>query len=260
MLNISFSVQDLEFFLLIFVRITSFLVTAPFYSISNVPYRAKVGVGFFLAMLIYQFVVPHNPLVYNTVIGYGILVLKEAIVGVVLGLGCNVMVAVTTLSGKVIDMETGLSMLSMFDPTTRTSEGFSGMFYHYMVMLILVISNMHHYLIRAFVESYQLIPTGGVVINYDKLMVSTIQFMTSYMMLGFRICLPVFASMLLVNSILGVLAKTAPQIHIFAVGVQMKVLIGLSVMFVSIGLIPSISDMMYEEIKRMMVLMIGLFS
>ncbi len=259
MLDMSLSIQDLEYFLLVFTRITCFFVSAPFFSTANVPYRAKVGIGFFTAMLVYQFVVPHEALVYNTVIGYAILVFKEAIVGLVIGLGANLPLAILTFSGKIMDMEVGLSMVNIYDPTTRVSEGFSGMFYHYMVLLILILSDMHHYLIKALVEAFTLIPTGHVTINADRLYASSLVFLADYISIGFRICLPIFAAILMVNVVLGVMAKTAPQMNMFSVGMQIKILMGLGIMFVTVALIPGASAFIYTEIKRMVVMMTQVF-
>lgn len=257
MLDITFSIQDLEFFLLIFTRITCFMVSAPFFGMSNTPQRVKVGMGFFVALLIYQFVVPHETLEYSTVLGYSILVIKEAIAGLLMGLGTNICVTIIDLSGKIMDMEIGLSMVSLFDPVSKQQTGFSGMFYEYCVLLILILSGMHRYLIQAFIESYQLIPTGEVVLRADHLMTTMLTFMADYMVIAFRICLPVFASMLLLNAILGILAKVAPQMNMFAVGMQLKILVGLSVLFLTVGLMPGISDFIFTEMKKMMVSMIG---
>lgn len=259
MMDISLSIQDLEYFLLIFTRITCFFVSAPFFSTANVPYRAKTGMGFFTAMLVYQFVVPHEALVYNTVIGYAVIVIKEAIVGLVIGLGTNLPLAILTFSGKIMDMEVGLSMVNIYDPTTRTSEGFSGMFYHYMVLLILMLSDMHHYLIKAVIEAFTLIPTGHVTINPDRIYSSALIFLADYISIGFRICLPIFAAILMVNVVLGIMAKTAPQMNMFSVGMQIKILIGLGIMLMTITLLPGVSDFIYTEIKRMMVMMTRIF-
>lgn len=260
MLDMSFSVQDLEYFLLIFVRITCFVLTAPFFSTANVPQVTKTGFSFFVSMLLYQFVVPHDVLVYNTVLGYSVLVIKEAIVGVLVGLGCNIVIAILTFAGKIMDMEVGLSMVNIYDPTTRTNEGFSGMFYHYLVLLVLILSGMHHYLLRALVELFKVVPTGRIVIGYDKFLPAAVSFLGDYISIGFRICLPVFAAMLMVNVILGILAKVAPQMNMFAVGMQIKIIIGLSLMFLTIGMLPGMSNLLYAEIKKMMVTMTGVFS
>lgn len=66
---------------------------------------------------------------------------------------------------------------------------------------------------------------------YDTVM----GFMVNYFVIGFRIVLPVFASILLLNCILGIMAKVAPQMNMFAVGMQLKVMVGLFVMFVTVS-------------------------
>lgn len=257
--QILFTIENLEYFLLIFVRITMFFYSAPFFSTNNVPRRFKAGLGFFMAMLLYQYVVPHSVVTYNTEIGYGILVLKEAICGVVMGLMTNAVVLITEFSGKIMDMEIGLSMVSFYDPVTRNQSGFTGTIFRYGFLLIMLVSNMHHYLIRAFVESYQLIPVGNIIVSADGLFNTLTTFMYDYMVIGFKLCLPIFCSMLLLNSILGIMAKAVPQMHMFSIGMQLKVLIGLVVLFMSIYLLPVIANDIFEQMKRMMVLAVKIF-
>ncbi len=260
MLNLAFTIQDLEYFLLVFTRITAFFVSAPFFSTQNVPHRFKAGLGFFMAMLLYTFVVPHHALVYNTVWGYALLVFKEAMAGLVMGLMTNLPLAILTFSGKLMDMEAGLSMLNIFDPTTRVSEGFSGMLYHYMVLLILMISGMHHYLIKAMVDAFDLIPVGNVTFNFDMLPATVIQFLTEYIGIGFRICLPIFGAILVTNVVLGINAKIAPQMNMFAVGIQIKLLAGLTIMMIITVTMPTVSSFIYEEIKKMMIVAVQFMS
>lgn len=257
LMDYSFSMQDLEFFLLIFVRVTCFIYIAPFFGMSNTPARVKAGFGILLSILLYQFVVPHETLAYGSIAGYVALVLKEGITGLLIGFGANICNSIVLFAGKIIDMETGLSMVSLFDPVSKEQVGFSGVLYEYAIMLILIITDMHHYILRAFIDTYQLVPTGGVILRSDKLMLSMVQFMTDYMVIGFRICLPVFSAMLLLNAILGVLAKVAPQMNMFAVGMQLKILVGLGVMFITVGLLPNISNFIFTEMKKMMVSFIG---
>jgi len=72
-------------------------------------------------------------------------------------------------------------------------------------------------------------------------------------LIAFRICLPMFAVMILLNALLGILAKVAPQMNMFSVGMQMKVLTGLSLLMITMAMLPGISDLIYTEIKTMMV-------
>ena len=143
-------------------------------------------------------------------------------------------------------------MANLMDPTTREMSSMTGVIYQYAVTLILMISGMHRYLLQALTETFILIPVNGSVLHTDKLMETMLLFLKDYITIGFRICLPVFAVMLLLNAVLGIMAKVAPQMNMFAVGLQLKVLVGLCVLFVTVGMLPSIADFIYTEMKTMM--------
>lgn len=251
MFNYSFSIQDFEFYLLILTRVSCFVFAAPFFSTPNVPRRVKVGFSLFVAFVLYRFVVPHYLLTYNTVLGYAVLVIREAIAGVLLGLSTNLCMFIVQFVGTLTDMDIGLSMVNFFDPVTRTSTGFTGTLYQYSILLILCVTDMYQWLFRAFVDSYELIPTGRIVFDMDVLFESMAAFITDYVVIGFRIFLPVFGAMLLLNAILGIMAKIAPQMNMFTVGMQIKILVGLGVLFLTIGMLPSISDYIFSEMQVM---------
>jgi flagellar biosynthetic protein FliR len=77
---------------------------------------------------------------------------------------------------------------------------------------------------------------------------------------GFRICLPIFAVMIILNAVLGVLAKVSPQLNMFAVGIQMKVLTGLCILYVTTAMLPSVANFVYEQMKIMIVKFVGIMS
>lgn len=220
---------------------------------TNTPRRVKVGLGVFIAVLLYQVLTPAPAVEYTTVLGYSVIVLKEAVTGLLIGYATNICNSIIHLAGSVIDMEVGFSMVTLMDPATKASTSVSGVFYQYMIMLLLVVTGMYQYLLKAFAETYTLIPVNGAVFQTEHLLKSMLQFMSDSIILSFRICLPVFAVMLLLNAILGILAKVSPQLNMFAVGLQLKVLVGLSVMFFSVSMLPGASDFIFTEMKKMMV-------
>ena len=75
--------------------------------------------------------------------------------------------------------------------------------------------------------------------------------MKDYFIIGFRIVLPVFAAMLIVNVVLGVLAKVAPQMNMFVIGMQLKIFVGLIILALAARYIPTVADMIYEEMKML---------
>lgn len=252
MIDYSFTYGDLEYFMLIFIRVLCFIYVAPFFSMSNTPRNVRIALSFFVAFLLY-FSVPRMAIEYHTLVGYSVIVLKEIVTGFLIGFAANLCTTIVTFAGQVADMEMGLSMASLMDPATRTSSTITGVYYNYMVLLMLIISGMHRYLLKALAETFVLIPVNGVVLRGENLLTSMIDFMGSYIIVGFRICLPIFAVMLILNCVLGILAKVSPQLNMFAVGIQMKVLVGLSVLFVTTIMLPGASDFVYEQMKRMMV-------
>ena len=256
MINYPFTFEDLEFFLLVLARISAFMFVAPFFSMSNTPRRLRAGFSLLVATLLFGVLPDHNVPEYSTVLGYSIIVLREVITGLLVGLGANICMSIVNFAGKVADMEVGLSMVQLFDPLTREGTGFMGSFYQYILVLIMLITNMHYYFLRAIVETFSIIPIGGAKFSSTKITTTMITFMTDYITVSFRLCLPVVAAMLLLNAILGVLAKTAPQINMFSVGIQIKIVVGLGILFLTVGTLPSASEFIFDEMKIMMTAMV----
>lgn len=252
MIDITFTYADLEYFLLVLVRITCFIYVAPFFSMSNTPRMIRVGFSIFLSYLVYMGV-DRNEVVYNTLLGYVVIVMKEALTGFLIGWGAQICTTVTSLAGSIADMEIGISMVSLMDPTTRQQATFTGVFYQYIFTLLLMITGMYQYLLRALIDSFTLIPVNGAVFKTEALLESVITFMGDYLAMGFRIILPIFCTMILLNCILGVLAKVSPQLNMFAVGMQLKVLVGLGILFLTVRMLPAAADYVFDGMKRMIV-------
>lgn len=252
MIDISFTYADLEYFLLILVRISCFVYAAPFFSMSNVPRRVRVGFSVLLSYLLYN-ALDHNEVVYSTLLGYAMIVAKEALTGFVIGWGAQICTSVTSFAGSIADMEIGLSMVSLLDPATKQQATFTGVFYQYMFTLFMILSGLYQYLLRALVDTFTLIPINGAVFKTEALLSSVLLFLGDYVTIGFRIIMPIFCAMIFLNCVLGVLAKVSPQLNMFAVGMQLKVLVGLAILFLSVRMLPALSDNIFTQMKRMVV-------
>ena len=252
MIDITFTYADLEYFLLVLVRITCFVYAAPFFSMSNTPRMIRIGFSIFLSYLVFTGV-ERNEVVYSTLLGYAVIVMKEALTGFLIGWGAQICSTVTSLAGSIADMEIGISMVSLMDPATSQQATFTGVFYQYIFTLFLMITGMYQYLLLALIDSFTLIPVNGAVFKTEALLESVTTFMGNYLVMGFRIILPIFCTMILLNSILGILAKVSPQLNMFAVGIQLKVLIGLGILFLTVRMLPSAADYVFEGMKGMIV-------
>ena len=246
----SITLQQLEFFLMIVVRMAGFIYTAPFFGLRNVPLRVKTGLAMAIAVVMF-YVLPYEPLEYAGVIGFALLVVEETLAGLILGFVANICYQILAFSGQILDMEIGFSMVNEMDPVTSAQVTVSGNMYSYAVMLMLMITYMHHYLLDALIDTYTLVPIGKVAIN-PMIYSVVVKLIGEYFVLGFRIVLPVFAAMLIVNSVLAILARVAPQLSMFVIGIQLKVFVGLAVMVVMIKMIPGIASLIFDKMLEVM--------
>ncbi len=247
----NFMVENLEFYLLVLIRISSFVMVAPFFNYQTIPMKWKFVISMVLSIVVIQSI-PAVSLEYTGIIGFSALVVKECAVGLVLGYMCNICLFIVTFAGQLMDMEMGLSMANMFDPLTNIQVSVSGSMYTYLVMLVMMATNMHHYVIRAILETFQFFTVGQAVFNGD-IVEMAIGFVANYFVVGFRIVLPVFACMLVINVVLGVLTRAAPQMNMFVVGMQVKVMVGILLLLIIVSTIPTVADFIFGKMKDVVV-------
>ena len=124
-------------------------------------------------------------------------------------------------------------------------------------MVMLIVSGIYRYLFGALADTFVLIPVNGAIFQMDSLMVSVVKFLSNYIIIGFRICLPIFCVILMLNAILGVLAKVSPQMNMFAVGIQLKILVGLSVLLLSASMLPDAANFIFQQMKETIAAIVG---
>lgn len=252
--NTGITVKDLEHFLMILIRLTSFFYMAPFFGMSSTPNRVKVGLGVFVSFLLFQTISFEFP-VYSNLYEYTFIILKESAIGILIGFSAYVCNTIILFAGRMIDMEIGLSMATVFDYNTKTQASISGALYNNFILMMLVVTDMHHFLLRAVADTFKLIPIGGIRVG-GQLYDTMVGFLSQYIIVGFRIILPIFAVTLIVNVILALLAKVAPQMNMFVIGIQLKLLIGLVIIFLLIGILPTMSELIFEEMRKTVIAVI----
>ena len=251
MIEHSFSYGDLEVYLLIVVRLMTFIYVCPFFGGRQTPNLVKIGYGLLISILLYG-AVPYTPPDYSTVAGYTVIVLKEAMVGLLIGFSVTLCEQIAAFAGAVVDMQIGLSMVSMMDPATSQQITITGSLYSQYLTMALIITGMYQYILKALVDSFTLVPINGAVINTDRMLQTMLNFMKGYIVIGFRICLPIFIITFMTNVVLGILAKVSPQMNMFSVGIQIKIVVGLMIMFITITMLSDASNFIFINMKEMM--------
>ncbi len=251
MLEITFPEYQLETFFLVVVRITSFMYIAPFFGQAHVPHRVRLAFSLFLSFLVYL-VLPAQTYEYHSTMEYASLIIREAITGTLIAFGVFLCSSIVQFAGHVIDMEIGLSMATIFDPQTNSQLTISGQLYQNLFLMLFIISGMHWYLLSALTDSFTAIPIGGIHVRMHLYQTVT-ELLKNYFIIGFRIALPVFGASLLANIVLGIMTKVAPQIHMFSIGMQLKIIAGIFVMLATVGALPNIASYVFDQMKQVVV-------
>lgn len=245
----------LDTLLLIFIRVLGLLMMVPIFSNRNVPQMSKVALAIFTSMIVLSSTSLQAPVSSEDLVGYGLAVIMEFITGYTIGFGAYMVYSILSLAGQFVDMQIGFSMVNVFDPMSQIQLTITGNLYYYILIMITLITNAHHYFLRAFLESFTYIPLGGMVIS-PGLNESIIGFMNNYFSMALRIASPIFFVMLITNVILGVLARAVPQLNMFVIGFPIKILFGLSTIFVMMTVFSRISDELISVSQKQMLQMI----
>lgn len=103
-------VNSLPVFLLILVRVATFFATMPLFSYRTIPRPFKLGLSFFLAFLIF-YTVDAPALVVDG--HYFLLILKEAAVGLLIGLIAYIILSAVQIAGGFIDFQMGFAIANV---------------------------------------------------------------------------------------------------------------------------------------------------
>lgn len=248
MIEQTFSIYHWEYYLVVLVRVMGVMSFAPIFGNINVSRRARLFIGIAIAYAMIS-VHPYEPLNYTTFWGYSVILVKELLVGITIGFTANITLSIVNTAGQFIDREMGFSMVSSFDSNFGTETTITAQFYEMLIMVIMLCSNMHYFIITALAESFDLIPIGNVVIDAGTLYDTMVQYITSYFVIALQICLPILVATIITSVVLGVLAKTAPQMNMFAVGIQLKIFVGFAVLYVTIQFLPTVTSYIYEQMQ-----------
>ncbi len=234
-------------FLLIFVRITSFFVMMPLFSYRTIPTVHKLGMGFFLSWLMFYSIEPPIFEINGT---YFLLIMKEALVGVLIGFTAYVILSAIQIAGGLIDFQMGFSIANVIDPQNGTQSPLLGQYLYTFALLLLLSFNGHHLLIDGIYNSYRFIPIdqpwlplgNANVVNYIVKSFSTM------FLVAFQMSLPVVGSLFLVDVALGIVARTVPQLNIFVVGLPVKIVVGFIVIITVLGTLLALVSHLVETV------------
>jgi flagellar biosynthetic protein FliR len=204
---------DFDTWMLVFLRVSAFLLMLPFFTMSNFPVTMRVAVAAIIALLLAP-VVPGLRLENMDLISVLGVMAQEVSVGMLLGFVARMIFYAVDIAGSVISTEMGLNLASILDPVTQESSPIAGTVLMFLATLIMFTLNLHDWMLLGFARTYMVLPVGGAHLNsalFHNIVAQTgLVFLTAL-----QISSPIIAVSFVITLVFAVLSRAVPQMNVF---------------------------------------------
>lgn len=170
---IPFNVDQVMYFFLIFVRISTIIALLPVFGSSSLPVQLKVGFSLLLAVILFNSVMSAG-LVPKQSFSTGlfiILIIKEVMVGLAIGFVSSLLFTAVQFAGMLVDNEMGFGFVELADPFTDEPTTVIGQFQVIIFTILFLLFNGHYFMLLAIQKSFELVPLMGVNFSDGKILI-----------------------------------------------------------------------------------------
>lgn len=241
---------------MVFIRITAFLL------VSNVVFPKGTPVilkGSFSLILAYGVITGIDYSSVNEINNNFILVfsiVSELMTGLILAFVVNMIFEVIKMAGSYMDMQAGLSMISLLDPTTNSNTTIMANILLKVSMVLFFIVDGHHILIKLLIQSFKIVPIGETIV-YKETLIEVIRTFSDLFLIGVKIALPFILVIFITDLCLALVSRAVPAINVMVLGMPIKMLVGfftfiailpltLKIVIVTINNIPEIFQKIFK--------------
>lgn len=226
-------------------RILAMLAAAPVFNNTGMPRQTRLIFGIAISLAIVPALPPMETIPPGS--WHGIAVLgQQILIGAIFGLTLRIMFTAVDIAGEIIGLQMGLSFASFFDPRNSAQTSVMSSFLGLIMTLLFLAMNGHLLMLSVLAESFQLLPvstTAFAASGFSALLAwSAVMFAT-----GLMLALPLITALLIANISLGVLARIAPQLNIFAVGFPVTIVTGYAMLLFSLPHFGGVLQHLYDQ-------------
>ena len=233
-MSIADLLQTVPTFALVLFRVAGMMLFAPLFGSSRIPRRVKALLVIILALGLMPSVSRPTALP-ETTWGLALGIGGEMIFGLAMGMVLSFTFIAAQWAGEMIGQQMGLNLSEVFDPQFGAQGSIVGEFYYMLTLVIFLAVGGHHAMIQGVRASFDYLPLLSVGMTHPLLETLTglIQSATT---LAIQLAGPVFVTMLIVDTAMGFISKTMPQLNVMSAGLSLKSVVGMGVLIVGLTL------------------------
>ncbi len=214
------------------LRIGGLVMAAPIFNSRQIPQRLRLVVTLVLVWVIVP-VIPPVPVI-DIWSGAGVVeAVRQILVGVAMGTLLQLAFGAVAFGGQAVANAMGLGFASMVDPQNGVQVPVLSQFYLIIATLTFLLLNGHLVLIELLVDSFRTLPIGADALGRNEFR-AVVAWGSELFAGGLLMALPLMGALLLVNLAFGVVSRAAPQLHIFAVGFPLSMILGFVIVWVTL--------------------------
>ena len=226
--------HQLQNYLLCLARVLALIAAIPVFAGIQMTAQVKIGLAVMTSLLLFPAMLPYTPPSPLSMTAFGLLIINEVLLGVMVGLVAQMVLAAVSFGGTVIGYQMGFAAANIFDPQTTQQLSLMSQFVNVLALLAFLSLDIHHYFFRMLVESYQVFPPGLLDFTHGAVQ-ELMRLGGQVFLLGVKFSAPVLALLLLTNIVLGILARVFPQLNVFMLSFPLNIGIALLVMGLTLG-------------------------
>ena len=212
-------------FLYILMRMSGFVLANPLFGRTGVPALFRTGLIGLLSLSVY-FAYGGSAEVPDNLIIFGVRLILELGIGFVVAIIMRFFFYIAEQGGEIIDSQMGLGMAKTYDPSTQSQLGPIANLLNQLMLILFFVENGHITLLRLMLTSGEIVPYGAVSFGTNFADYG-LELFAECALLAVKLSLPILGAELLGQVGMGVLMKVIPQINVFAINIELKVIIGL---------------------------------
>lgn len=246
---ISFTSAQLDVWIATFMfplaRVLALMASAPVFSNAALSPQIRLVIGLAIGLGLAPALPPMPPIAPGSWLGIAVLA-QQVLIGVVLGFTLRMVFSAVDMAGELIGLQMGLSFATFYDPQSASETPVVSEFLGLLTTLLFLAMNGHLLMLSVLAESFKLLPVATTPFAANGL-----AFLLSWSAIlfsaGLMLALPIIAALLIANIALGVLARVASSLNIFAVGFPVTMVAGFTVMMLSLPYFGTAMEKLYDR-------------
>jgi flagellar biosynthetic protein FliR len=221
------SLKDIYHLLLVMFRTGALFMTVPVFGHMSIPRILRVWIIILFGFIIFPSIAVPNVEPPATLVHFTLVVANEIAIGLLMGFGVIIFFSAVQYAGHLIGLQMGLAVANVIDPMGTGEVAIIGEFYYFFSLIIFLLIDGHYIVIEALIKSFRLVPIGGGVMN-PSIGEYLITLTGMVFIISIKLAAPVIITLFIMNAILGIIARTVPQMNVFIVGFPLAIGVGIA--------------------------------